>query len=253
MAWTVSDVARMAHVSVRTLHHYDAIGLLHSSGRSEAGYRMYTGADLERLQQALFFKELGFSLEEIRGILDDPAYDPLEALVVQRELLTGRAERIAAMIRAVDTAIESRRKGVAMDEYDLFEAFGEFDPKEHEDEARERWGHTDAYRESARRTARYTKEDWLRVKAEQDEVEDAFAAAMASGIPADSADAMDIAERHRLDIDRAFYPCSHAMHANLGKLYVADPRFAEHYDDRAPGLARYVCDAIEANARRNAG
>jgi DNA-binding transcriptional MerR regulator len=248
MSWTVSEAAGLAHVSVRTLHHYDEIGLVSPALRSEAGYRLYSRGDLERLQQVLFFRELGFSLDEIREALDDPAFDRTEALLMQRELLTDKVEHLRAMIGTLDKAIEGDQKGIAMDEKDLFEVFGDEDPTQYEEEARERWGDTDAYHESSRRTKGYTKEDWLRIKAEQQAVEADFAAAMRVGLPADGPEATALAERARLGIDRAFYPCSHEMHRNLGAMYVADPRFAKHYDDRAPGLAQYVCDAIEANA-----
>ena len=156
------------------------------------------------------------------------------------------------MIGAVDRALEAAQKGIAMDEKEMLEVFGEDDPTRYEDEARERWGDTDAYKESRRRTARYTKEDWVRIKAEGDALEAEFAEAMAAGTAADSPEVMDLAERARLSIDKAFYPCSHEMHADLGRMYVSDPRFTKHYDDRAPGLARYVCDAIRANAARAA-
>jgi DNA-binding transcriptional MerR regulator len=250
MTSTVSEVAGLAGVSVRTLHHYDAIGLLSPSTHSEAGYRLYRTEDLERLQQILFFRELGFSLEEIRDVLDDPGFDPVEALVVQRELLAEKAARVEAMIGAVDRALEAAQKGIAMDEKDMFEVFGDFDPKEHEDEARERWGETDAYKESARRTARYTKEDWKRIKASQEAIEAEFAEAMVAGKTPDSPEVTAIAEKARLAIDEAFYPCSRKMHANLGRMYIADARFAKHYEDRAPGLARFVCDALLANEAR---
>lgn len=118
------------------------------------------------------------------------------------------------------------------------------------EEARERWGDTDAYKESARRTKRYTAEDWKRIKAEGEAVEAAMAALSTAGAPADGEEAMDLAERARLHIDRWFYPCSHGMHTALAALYTADERFAAHYDQRAPGLAAFVAEAIRANARR---
>ena len=248
MSWTVSEAAGLAHVSVRTLHHYDEIGLVSPARRSDAGYRLYGRDDLERLQQVLFFRELGFSLDEIREALDDPDFDRTEALVLQRELLTDKVEHLRAMIGTLDKAIEAQQKGVTMDEKDMFEVFGDEDPTQYEEEARERWGDTDAYKESTRRTKSYTKEDWLRIKADQEAVEAGLAEAMAAGLAPGSPEAMALAERARLGIDQAFYPCSHEMHRNLGAMYVADPRFAKHYDDRAPGLARYACDAIVANA-----
>jgi DNA-binding transcriptional MerR regulator len=250
MAWTVSEVAGLARVSVRTLHHYDAVGLLCPSARSDSGYRLYETADLERLQRILFFRELGLSLDDIRDVLDDPAFDPVEAHVVQRGLLLEKAARVEAMLGAVDRALEAAQKGIGMDEKDLFEVFGDFEPKDHEDEARERWGDTDAYKESARRTERYSKDDWERIKTEQDAIEAGFAAALAAGEPADGPEALALAERARLAIDRSFYPCSRGMHSNLARMYVADARFATHYEGRAPGLALYVCDAILANEAR---
>ena len=190
MASTVSEVATLANVSVRTLHHYDAIGLLSPSARSEAGYRLYERRDLERLQQILFFRELGFSLEEIRRACSTTrASTPWRRSWSSASCSRRRRRDCEAMIGAVDRALEAGQKGIAMDEKDMFEVFGDFDPKQYEDEARERWGDTDAYKESARRTARYTKEDWQRIKAEQDAIEAEFAEAMAAGKAPDSAEA----------------------------------------------------------------
>ena len=169
--WTVGETAALAHVSVRTLHHYDEIGLVRPSARSDAGYRLYGHDDLERLHQVLVLRELGFALDEIRTALDDPASDPTEALLVQRELLEGKASYLRKMIAAIDKTLEARQKGIPMDEKDLFEVFGDDDPTKYEGEARERWGDTYAYQESARRAKGYSKEEWLRIKAEQDAIE----------------------------------------------------------------------------------
>ena len=120
----------------------------------------------------------------------------------------------------------------------------------HADEARERWGHTDAYKESARRTKQYRPEDWAKIKAEGEAVEAGMATLLRAGEPADGARAMDLAEEARMHIDRWFYPCSHKMHVGLADMYVADARFTAHYEERASGLAAYVATAIRANARR---
>lgn len=106
-------------------------------------------------------------------------------------------------------------------------------------EAEERWGGSDAYRESQRRTSTYTKDDWVRMRGEQDDLEGRMAAAMAAG---DSG--LVMAEEHRQLIDRWFYPCSPEMHVALAEMYVADERFAAHYDRRAPGLAQWLRNAI---------
>jgi DNA-binding transcriptional MerR regulator len=250
MSHTVGEVARLAHVSVRTLHHYDEVGLLEPSARSEAGYRLYEEADLERLQEVLFFRELGFSLEEIAALMEDPAVDRRAALHMQRGLLAGKAWRLRAMIDAVDRALRATMEGGHMDTEGLFEVFGDFDPAEHEDEARERWGDTDAYAESARRTARYSKEDWVRFKEESDEINGAIAALIDEGVAPDDPRATDAVERARLQIDEWFYPCSREMHAELGRSYVADPRFEATYEKIRPGMAQYMRDATAANLTR---
>ena len=117
-------------------------------------------------------------------------------------------------------------------------------------EAEQRWGETDAWAESARRTKRHTKADWERIKAEQDEANRLLAAAMRAGEPPSSEAAMDAAEAARAVMGRWFFEASPAMHRDLGDMYVADPRFAKTYDDVAPGLAAYLRDAIHANADR---
>src|SRR6266498_107409 len=110
--YSVGDVARLAHVTVRTLHHYDEIGLLRPSARTEAGYRRYSDSDLERLQRVLCYRDLGFSLEEITAILDHPAIDPLGHLRRQHGLLTGRIDRLRRMVATVERAMEARKMGI---------------------------------------------------------------------------------------------------------------------------------------------
>jgi hypothetical protein len=134
---------------------------------------------------------------------------------------------------------------------DMKEIFDGFDPAKYEAEAKERWGHTEAYKESMKRTKRYTEADWRRLKDEQDGIYRDAAAAMTSGKGTDDGEVMDIAERHRLLIDRWFYPCSSAMHLGLADLYEADARFAETIDRYAMGLTPFLSAAIRANARRN--
>jgi DNA-binding transcriptional MerR regulator len=246
---TVSQVARLAHVTVRTLHHYDEIGLLVPSDRSRAGYRLYSDDDLARLQQILVFRELGFTLEAIAPLLDEPLPDRRAALRAQRDRLLVEQQHTAAVIRAVDAALAAL-EGDHMTTDKMFEGFEEFDHAQYEDEVRERWGDTDAYKESARRTKSYGKAEWDAMKTEASASLSAFAALLAAGADPAAADAMDAAELARLHIDRWFYPCSHAMHAMLAEGYVTDPRFTAFYEKIAPGLAAFVSAAIKANAAR---
>jgi MerR family transcriptional regulator, thiopeptide resistance regulator len=251
MAYTVGEVSKLTRVSVRALHHYDEIGLVKPSGRSAAGYRQYEDRDLERLQQVLFYRELGLKLDEIAAILNDPAFDRRKALIAQREQLEKDLEHKRAVLALVEKSIRAltgENGGYAMTKEEMFEVFGDFDVETHEEEARQRWGNTDAFKESTKRAKKYGKEDWQRIKAEGEEILDAFAAAMDGGTPA--ADAAEVAERHRQHISRWFYECSKKMHSGLGQMYVDDPRFAATYESKRAGLAAYVRDAILANELR---
>jgi hypothetical protein len=180
----------------------------------------------------------------------DPAFDRMEALRAQRKLLETKAERAMALLDTMDATIDALERGTHMNKEDMFEVFGDFDPSQYEEEVEQRWGETDAYIESARRSARYTKEDWKRFKAESQAVTDDLIAAFDAGLPATDSKVLDIAERHRQQITAWFYPCSPEMHANLGRMCVSDARFTKTYEDMRPGLAQYVCDANIANAER---
>ena len=145
MSYTVGRVAGFAGVTVRTLHHYDDIGLLTPSGRSHAGHRRYNDADLDRLQQILFYRELGFPLDEVAVLLDDPDADPRAHLRRQHELLTARIEKLRKMAAAVENAMEARTMGINHTPEEKFEEFGDKDPEQYAEEAEERWVGTEAY------------------------------------------------------------------------------------------------------------
>ena len=247
---TVGSVAQLAGVTVRTLHHYDEIGLVVPSGRTDSGYRTYGSDEVARLQEVLFFRELGFSLETIRDIVGRPSYHREAALYQQRDLLEQKADRLLGMIDAIDRAMVAERTGVQMSNKDMLEVFGDFDPAEHEEEAKERWGDTEAFQQSVKRTSAYSKADWVKIKAENDGIYQEFLALMADATPADSAAAMEVAEKHRAHITRWYYDCSIEIHAGLGEMYLADVRFKENIDKAGEGLAEYMSAAIAANAAR---
>jgi DNA-binding transcriptional MerR regulator len=242
---TVGELSRLTGVTVRTLHHYDEIGLLSPGGRSEAGYRLYGYEDLTRLQEILVWRQLGFSLEEIQRLVDDPGHDRIQALRRQRELVEHELERMRATAHALDVALTAHETGVPMKDGEMFEGF---DPSDYEQEVRERWGHTEPYRESAQRTARYGDREWADIRSEADQIVRDFAALLAAGEPADDQQARAVAERHRSHLSRWFFAVSAQMHRNMAEMYIGDPRFGASYDRFADGLAAYVHDAILANA-----
>jgi MerR family transcriptional regulator, thiopeptide resistance regulator len=249
---TVGRLAELAGVTVRTLHHYDEIGLVTPSARTAAGYRAYAAADVERLREVLTYRRLGFGLREVAELISDPRADAVAHLRRQRELLVGQREQAAALIAAIDKELEARAMGINLTPQEQLDVFGtDKVGGEWADEARERWGDTDAYQVSQRRTAGYAKEDWTRIKAEADAVLNGLAEALRAGLPASGARAMDLAERHRQHISQYFYECGYPMHRGLADMYLADPRFTGHYESAEPGLAQYVHDAFHANADRH--
>ncbi|HKC28542.1 MAG TPA: MerR family transcriptional regulator [Jatrophihabitans sp.] len=247
--YSIGEVAALAHVSIRTLHHYDDIGLLNPSARTVAGHRRYAPADLERLRSILFYRELDFGLAEIAAMLTDPGAGTDGHLRAQHRMLRHRIERSYGLLAAVEKEIEARQMGLSLTPEEQFEVFGSDKfTGEYAREAEQRWADTDAWKESQRRTSAYTKEDWLQIKAEADGNVQSFAAALRAGEPADGQRARELAEQHRRHLSRWFYECSPDFHRCLAAMYVSDERFRKNYDDVVPGLAQYVHDAIVANA-----
>lgn len=251
--YTVGQAARLGGVTVRTLHHYERIGLLMPTARTGSGYRLYSEADLDRLTRILYYRELGFALDAIAELIGTAAERPgtlQDHLDRQHALLTERLHRVQAMIAAIDNERTAAQMNTPLTPEEKLEIFGrDYDPS-WETEAEERWGGTDAWRQSARRTAKYTKADYQRLKDEGDAFNTALKEAFTAGISADSDRASALAERHRAQIGQ-FYDCSYAMHRQLADMYLADPRFTKNYEELAPGLAQWVHDAIHANADRH--
>lgn len=250
---TVGETAAATGVTVRTLHHYDRIGLVTPQARSSAGYRLYSAADLDRLQQVVAYRRLGMPLEDIAEVLDDSVTgvrDTRRALERQRDLIEERLAELTRLLAAVDTALEADMKGHQLSPDEQKELFGTGFDDDYAEEAQDRWGDTEAWAESRRRTKGYGKSEWEQIKADTDRANEQIAAALDAGLPADSEQAMDAAEAARQVIDRWFYPLDGDFHRCLGDMYVQDPRFTKTYDDVRPGLAVYLRDAIHANADR---
>jgi MerR family transcriptional regulator, thiopeptide resistance regulator len=249
-AKTVGAVATLTGVSVRTLHHYDHIGLVVPSVRTLAGYRGYTDADIERLHLVLVYRSVGLPLDEIRTLLDDETADVVEHLRRQHELLLEQAERLDHTIKAVEELMNAHRDGIqltAEEQVEIFgtTAFGE----EYAAEAEQRWGDTDAWKQSQQRVSKFTKQDWIDIKADVDKLLADLAAAKRDGVEPGSAAANELAARHRGSIER-YYDCDDEMHRCLAEMYVADERFTRYYDDVEPGLAQFVHDIVVASIDR---
>jgi DNA-binding transcriptional MerR regulator len=245
MGYTVSRLARLAGVSVRTLHHYDQVGLLRPSGRSRAGYRLYGEGDLVRLQQVLFYRELEVPLERIREILDDPTFEPLAALASHRKLLMERATRLARLIETIDrTAARLRGEDGMLSDEELYEGFPKEKAERWQAEARARWGA--AYDESTRRVRSWSRGELAAARAEGAQTA-AEVAALMDRAPADPAVQAQVERLH--GHLRRFYEPTPAMIAGLGELYVEHPEFCEHYEAIRPGLAAFLRAAMAVYGR----
>lgn len=235
----IGEAAARAGISVRTLRHYDAIGLLSPSDITDAGYRLYDAAAMARLEQILYFKELGFALDDIRKIMLNPSYDASAAMRGQRALLIKQRERLDGLIRRLDEALAG--EGTPNPEvFNMKEI--EMMKSKYAQEAKERWGNTDAYRESAARTQSYKKDDWNRVQEGMTALMREFAAVRELDAQDECVQALVV--RWQQYITDHFYTCTDEILAGLGQMYTADERFKANIDACGEGTAACMSAAI---------
>ncbi|ONM48210.1 MerR family transcriptional regulator [Nocardia donostiensis] len=247
---TVGVVAQLVGVTVRALHHWDAIGLVRPSERTDSGYRFYTAADLARIHRVLLYRELGVPLTEIGALLDAPAADGADALRRQRDQLRERIARLQRMGGALDRMIEARESGILLSAEEQVAIFGEHWQPSWVGEARKRWGDTPQWTQYAERAAHRTAEDWQEIAGAVEALNAELAAAHRAGVVPGSERANALAERHRASIG-VYFDCTHAMQVCLGRTYATDPEYVAFYDTIEPGLSTWLHHIIDANARKN--
>lgn len=241
MNYTINQLAQLAGVSARTLRYYDQIGLLKPSFIARNGYRTYQQAELIRLQHILFFRELDFSLADIRRIIDSPDFHVLASLEDQKALLQLQKKRLTQLIKTINTTITRMNNNEPINNKELYDAFADDDIKEYQAEAKERWGNTNAYKQSMERVSKMTKAEMDKLKADGKKFTQTLADHM--DLPVDHSDVQALIEQHYQGIN-FFYDCSLVMYRNLGQMYVDDPRFTAYYEKFRPGLAVFMRDAI---------
>lgn len=239
MNYTVRQLAKIAGVSIRTIHYYDEIGLLKPAFVKENGYRGYGEAELLKLEQILFFKELEFSLEEIVQIMNASDFDTLTALTDQKKYLELKEAKLKRQIITINKAINTLKGGEKIMQTSTTTIQDKME--EYKKEAKARWGNTDAYKQSQKRTANWTKADYDRVAADTQSLTKELAVTMDKGF--DSPEFQALVERHHQAIE-VFYDCSPEMYRGLASMYVTDPRFRAFYDKFRPGLAELLHKAI---------
>jgi len=236
-AYTISQLAKMAGVSVRTLHHYDHIGLLKPSSRTTAGYRLYEEQDLLRLQQILFFKELEFPLKEIRDILDDPEFDQIKALENHRRLLQKRTERLARLLKTIDKTIQRLEEdNMTMTDKELYEGFTQEQIERYKRQARELYD-PELVEETEERVRNMSRIQWNALKQEGEEVTRLLAELMDK--PPDDPAVQKLIARHHAMIEQ-FYPAPAELYRGLGQLYAGHKDFRKFYDKYRPDLADFM-------------
>ncbi len=245
MKMRIREFADCTGVSVRTLHYYDEIGLLPPAAVDRfTGYRYYDEASLLRMQEILFYRELGFSLKSIKELISSPHYDKNRALAEQKRLLTLKKERLERLIAAVDGAMKGENVMKAFDnsEYERYKA-----------EARERWGGTDAYKEYEEKTKRSSAAERDAFAGELDGILAAFAACMTAGNAPGSTEAQTLVKRLQEHISTHCYRCTDEILAGLGEMYVSDERFRTNIDRHAQGTAAFIREAIGTYVSRADG
>ncbi|RYX98794.1 MerR family transcriptional regulator [bacterium] len=244
MTYTVKSVSEIAGISIRTLHYYDQIDLFKPEAVSESGYRLYSDHNLERLQEILFFRELGFDLKEIKNILDSPEYDREEALLSHKTLLIEKKRRIEKLIISVEKTLNSIKGVKTMTKKEMFAGFDDKQMEEYKKEAKAIW--PQKFAESEKKMANYTKDDMQNIQVEMENIRDQVAALMDKG--ADNPEVQKVITEYYQYINDKFYSCSPEMFKGLGQMYVDDERFKAYYENAKVGLAEFMKDAMQIYA-----
>lgn len=248
MRYTVQQLATLAHITVRTLHHYDELGVLKPSFVGKNGYRYYEDAELARLQQILFYRELEFPLTDIARIMNNPNFDVRAALEEQKQMVRKKRSRLDALLKGIDNAIHAMNTNAAQQPEEMYDVFQDDDVKQYQDEVKERWGSSDAYKESMKRVGKMTKGEMEKMKADGKAFLKRLAEAMEK--PVNDPDVQKLIAEHHAGIE-FFYTCPLPMYRNLGQMYVDDARFTAYYDAARPGLATWLRDAINVFCDRS--
>ncbi|NBX49975.1 MerR family transcriptional regulator [bacterium] len=241
MSYTVQQLSRLAGVSVRTLHHYDKIKLLSPATREKNGYRKYEEKDLLILQQILFFKELEFSLNEIKHIINNPKFTIASALREHQEVLQIKRKRINTLLKTINKTLINIAKKNTMHDEELYGGLTKEEKDLYEQEVKNRWGHTSAYMQSQERTKNWKKEDYARMKESMETFMQKLIKVMPSG--STSEETQKLIDEHYNSL-RAFYDPTIEMYRGLANMYIEDPRFTAFYEKYAKGLATFMRDAM---------
>jgi len=247
MKLSIGEFAELTGVSIRTLHYYDEIGLLKpSSIDTNSGYRYYNEDSLDRMQEILFYRELDFPLKSISSILLSPEYDRDNALKAQKALLILKKQRLERIIEALDRHQKGESLMKAFDHRDYDAAC-----KKYQEEAKEKWGKTAAYKEYEEKAKGHSKDTYNHILAGMETILAKFSACMKNNNESCSVETQGLVKELQDYITSNFYTCTNEILAGLGKMYVADERFKNNIDKHGPGTAEYLSKAIAEYCKSN--
>lgn len=245
--YTVGEVAQTLGVSVRTLHHWEAQGLISPAGRSWSNYRLYTPEDITTLQHILIYRATGMKLADIKETLAS-GHKSLEHLRKQRQALVQQQEELSAMLAAIDTLMEKEMKEEKLTLEQIGDILGDANFADHQVQAQEAYGDTDDWAISQQRTANWGRADWEANQQHFDQLHQQLAQAVRDQLATDSPQAAELVLAHR-QLLSSFFPVTPAKHYLISRSYISDQRFTRYYESQQPGLANWLADAIAAQAQ----
>lgn len=248
MKLRIREVAKLVDISVRTLHHYDKIGLLTPTERTNANYRLYSEEDLKTLQQILFFRELEFPLKRIKEIIESPSFDREETLYLQRKMLLEKRRRLDKMIATINKTIKHQEGELEMTQKERFEGF-DFTHNPYEQEARQRWGDAAVDRSGAKfksMSSAEQKDMGTRMNSIYTKL-----TALLDTPPQSMEVQAAIKEWYQFLNETTDHYYSLEAFQGLGEMYAADPRFTKNIDKFGTGLAEFMCEAMTIFSKTN--
>lgn len=248
MEYRIQELAAMAGISTRTLRYYDQIDLLKPLRTTPAGYRVYGQAEVDRLQQILFYREFGVELKSIAALLAREDYDRREALLSHRRALLAERSRLSRLIRNLDKTIQETEGTTIMKDRERFDGFKKALIQENEEkygaEVREKYGDK-SIDESNRKMMNLTEEQYARLQALAAEIKSRLEAAVTEGADPAGEEGQAIAVLHKEWLTFTWPSYSKEAHAGLAQMYVDDERFTAYYDNQVSGCARFIRDAVK--------
>ena len=246
MEYSINELSKIAKISTRTLRYYHEINLLEPKRINSSGYRIYGEYEIDKLQQILFYKSMGFKLEDIKNIVNSPSFDIMTALNNHKKELIRRREEIDLLIENVEKTINYKKGEIKMSNKEKFEAFKKDlinkNEEEYGEEIREKYGNSQVDNSNAKIMG-MSEEEFKEFKELEKQIIETLKDAMEENNPSGEK-AQRACELHKKWLGYTWNFYTKEAHRNLGEMYVADERFKKYYDDNKKGMSEFFRDAL---------